>query len=196
MGTKKLYDYIDNNPFFEFHPTEYCNHPAVIARNDRLIAINVALEVDLTGQVNADSIGFRFYSGIGGQADFIRGAALANQGKPIIAIPSTAKAGQISRIVSKLADGAGVVTTRGDVHYVVTEYGVAYLHGKNIRERAMALISIAHPDVRGDLLAFAKDKKYVFPDQLLPQGSRRRLSRRTTRPNSPPRRARRSSSGP
>jgi acyl-CoA hydrolase/GNAT superfamily N-acetyltransferase len=171
MGTRKLYDYIDNNPFFEFHPTEYCNHPSVISRNDRLAAINVALEVDLTGQVNADSIGYRFYSGIGGQSDFIRGAALSHRGKPIIALPSTTSDGKISRIVAKLSDGAGVVTTRGDVHYVVTEYGIAFLHGKNIRERAMTLISVAHPDVRGELLDFAKDKKYIYADQILPPAS-------------------------
>ncbi len=171
MGTKRLYDFIDDNPFFEFHPTEYCNHPAIIARNDRLCAINVALEVDLTGQVNADSIGYRFYSGIGGQADFIRGAAMAQRGKPIIALPSTTSDGKQSRIVPKLAEGAGVVTTRGDVHYVVTEYGIAFIHGKNIRERAMALISVAHPDVRGELLDFAKDKRYVYLDQVLPPRS-------------------------
>lgn len=171
MGTRRLYDYVDNNPFFEFHPTEYCNNPAVISQNERLVAINVALEVDLTGQVNADSIGYRFYSGIGGQADFVRGSALAFRGKPVIALPSTTSDGKKSRIVPKLAEGAGVVTTRGDVHYVATEYGIAYLHGKNIRERAMALISVAHPDVRGELLDFAKDKKYVYQDQILPPRS-------------------------
>jgi acyl-CoA hydrolase/GNAT superfamily N-acetyltransferase len=171
MGSRRLYDFIHNNPFFEFHPVEYCNNPMNIAKNDRLAAINVALEVDLTGQVNADSIGYHFYSGIGGQADFIRGAAMARRGKPVICLPSTAKDGKVSRIVAKLADGAGVVTTRGDVHYVVTEYGIAYLHGKNIRERAMALISIAHPDVRPELMAFAKDKKYVYADQLPPPAS-------------------------
>ena len=171
MGTKKTYEYIDNNPLFEFHPTEYCNNPAIISRNDRLAAINVALEVDLTGQVNADSIGYKFYSGIGGQADFIRGAAMSFRGRPIIAMPSTTEDGEHSRIVAKLSDGAGVVTTRGDVHYVVTEHGIAYIHGKNIRERAMALISVAHPDVRGELLDFAKDKKYVYLDQVLPPRS-------------------------
>ncbi len=170
MGTRKLYDYIDDNPFFEFHPTDYCNNPSIIARNDRLTAINVALEVDLTGQVNADSLGFRFYSGIGGQADFIRGAALSKKGKPIIAMPSTTLDGKHSRIVPTLTEGSGVVTTRGDVHYVVTEYGSAYLHGKNIRDRAMALISIAHPDVRHDLIQFAKHKKYIYPDELMPLG--------------------------
>ena len=137
MGTRRLYDYIDNNPFFEFHPIEYCNTPLVIAQNERLAAINVALEVDLTGQVNADSLGYQFYSGIGGQADFIRAATMAKLGKPIIALPSTTSDGKKSRIVPRLSEGAGVVTTRGDVHYVVTEYGIAYLHGKNIRERAM-----------------------------------------------------------
>jgi acyl-CoA hydrolase len=171
MGTRRLYDYVDNNPFFEFHPIEYCNLPTVIAQNERMAAINVALEVDLTGQVNADSLGYRFYSGIGGQADFIRGATLAKMGKPIIALPSTTSDGKQSRIVAKLSEGAGVVTTRGDVHYIVTEYGIAYLHGKNIRERAMALISVAHPDFRDELLNFAKDKKYVYADQVLPPAS-------------------------
>lgn len=171
MGSPRLYEFMDNNPFFEFHPTEYCNNPAVISKNERLAAINVALEVDLTGQVNADSLGYRFYSGIGGQADFIRGAALARRGKPIIVLPSTTSDGKHSRIVPKLGEGAGVVTTRGDVHYVVTEYGIAYLHGKTVRERALALISVAHPDTRSELLSFAKDKKYVYPDQLLPMAS-------------------------
>lgn len=172
MGSARLYQLIDNNPQFEFHPADYVNNPFVIAQNHKMTAINVALEVDLTGQVNADSIGTRFYSGIGGQADFIRGAALSKNGKPIIALPSTArgqKPGEkISRIVPRLAEGAGVITTRGDVHYVVTEYGIAYLHGKSIRERAMALINIAHPDFREELLKCAKEMKYVYLDQKLP----------------------------
>ncbi|MFA6471819.1 MAG: acetyl-CoA hydrolase/transferase C-terminal domain-containing protein, partial [Candidatus Latescibacterota bacterium] len=130
IGTKRLYDTIDNNPIFEFYPTDYVSDPRNISRNDNMVAINSALEVDLTGQVCADSLGHQFYSGIGGQADFIRGSALARGGRPIIAIPSTAKNGTISRIVPYLSPGAGVVTTRGDVHYVVTEYGIAYLHGK------------------------------------------------------------------
>jgi acyl-CoA hydrolase/GNAT superfamily N-acetyltransferase len=170
MGTQRLYDYVDANALFEFHPTDYCNNPAVIAQNDRLTAINVALEVDLTGQVNADSLGFKFFSGIGGQADFIRGAALARRGMPIITLPSTTLDGKYSRIVPSLKEGSGVVTTRGDVHYVATEYGVAYLHGKNVRDRALALIAVAHPDERAALMNFAKGKKYVYPDQMLPPG--------------------------
>jgi len=164
MGTRKLYDYIDSNPVFAFHPTEYVNDPMVIAQQNKMVAINVALEVDLTGQVCADSLGTRFYSGIGGQVDFNRGAARSPGGKAIIALPSTARDGSVSRIVSRLTPGAGVVTTRGDVHYVVTEYGVAYLHGKNIQERALALISIAHPDFRAQLLKEAIESKYIRGD--------------------------------
>ncbi|HVY60268.1 MAG TPA: GNAT family N-acetyltransferase, partial [Planctomycetota bacterium] len=165
MGTRRLYDAIDDNPFFEFLPTEVVNDPVQIAKNDRMISINSALEVDLTGQVCADSIGTRFYSGIGGQVDFIRGAARSAGGRSIIAIPSTAKDGARSRIVPMLAEGAGVVTTRGDVHTIVTEHGVAELKGRTVRERALALISIAHPDFRGDLMAAAKDRKLVPVDQ-------------------------------
>ena len=161
VGTRKLYDYIDNNPMFSFNPTEYVNDPFIIAQQDKMVAINVALEIDLTGQVCADSLGTRFYSGIGGQLDFNRGAARSRGGKAIIALPSTAKKGVISRIVTHLSMGAGVVTTRGDVHYVVTEYGVAYLHGKSVQERALALISIAHPDFREQLLKDAIEAKYV-----------------------------------
>jgi len=161
MGTQKLYEYIDDNPKFSFHPTEYVNDLAVIGSQNKQIAINVALEVDLTGQVCADSLGTKFYSGIGGQVDFNRGAARSHNGKAIIALPSTAKKGTISRIVSQLSPGAGVVTTRGDVHYVVTEYGVAYLHGKSVQERALALISIAHPDYRQKLLQEAIDAKFL-----------------------------------
>ena len=153
IGTRRLYDYIDNNPMFEFHPVDYNSSPINIAQNEKMVAINTALEVDITGQVCADSLGYRIYSGIGGQADFIRGAALAPQGKSIIALPSTAQDGTVSRIVPHLSEGAGVVTTRGDVHYVVSEYGVAYLHGKSLRERALALISIAHPRFREWLLS-------------------------------------------
>lgn len=169
LGTRKLYDVIHNNPVFEFHPTDYVSDPRVISQNENMCAINSALEIDLTGQVCADSIGYRFYSGFGGQADFIRGAALARNGRPIIALPSTAKNGEVSRIVPLLSPGAGVVTTRGDVHYVVTEYGIAYLHGKNIRERAMALINVAHPQFRSWLLEEAKKLRYVYPDQMLPK---------------------------
>ena len=161
MGTQRLYDYIDNNPAFAFHPTEYINDPFVISQLNKMVAINVALEVDLTGQVCADSLGTRFYSGIGGQVDFNRGAARAPGGRAIIAMPSTAQSGKISRVVSRLSPGAGVVTTRGDVHYVVTEYGVAYLHGKSVQERTIAMISIAHPDFREQLLRDAIEMKYV-----------------------------------
>lgn len=164
MGTKRLYEYIDNNPKFAFHPTEYVNDPYVISKQHKMTSINVALEVDLTGQVCADSLGTKFYSGIGGQVDFNRGAARSDEGKAIIAMPSTAREGSVSRIVSFLTPGAGVVTTRGDVHYVVTEYGVAYLHGKSVQERALALISIAHPKFREHLLKEAVKAKYVRPE--------------------------------
>ena len=170
MGTQRLYRWVDNNPFIEFHSSDYVNDPFVVSQNDNMVAVNSALEVDLTGQVCSDSIGYLFYSGIGGQVDMIRGAARSRGGKPIIALPSTAKDGTVSRIVSCLSEGAGVVTTRGDVHYVVTEYGTAYLHGKNIRERALALINIAHPDFRKELLEEAKLRKYAFVDQLPPLG--------------------------
>ena len=168
MGTRQLYDYIDNNPFFEFYPSEYVNNPAIISQHEKMIGINVGLEVDLTGQVCSDSLGYRFYSGIGGQVDFIRGAAKSRDGKAIIAMPSTAKNGTISRIVPHLTEGAGVVTTRGDVHYVVTEYGTAYLHGKSIRERVLALINIAHPKFRTGLIKAAKAQNYVYADQIEP----------------------------
>ncbi|PKL50229.1 MAG: 4-hydroxybutyrate CoA-transferase [Planctomycetes bacterium HGW-Planctomycetes-1] len=166
MGSRRLYDYIDNNPFFEFYPTEYVNDPQVISQHDKMIGINVGLEIDLTGQVCSDSLGYRFYSGIGGQVDFIRGSARSRGGKPIIAIPSTAKNGSISRIVPHLTEGAGVVTTRGDVHYVVTEYGVAYLHGKSIRQRVLSLVNIAHPKFRKQLIQAAKAQNYVYADQI------------------------------
>jgi acyl-CoA hydrolase/RimJ/RimL family protein N-acetyltransferase len=165
MGSKELYEFVDDNPEIEFHPTEYTNDPFIVSQNDRMVAINSAIEVDLTGQVCADSLGSMFYSGIGGQVDFVRGSARSKGGKPIIAMPSTAKDDTISRISVKLQEGAGVVTTRGDVHYVVTEYGAAYLHGKNIRERAMALINIAHPKFRAELLEGAKRLNYVYADQ-------------------------------
>jgi len=166
MGTKRLYDYINNNPFFEFHPTEYVNDPNIISQHEKMVGINVGLEIDLTGQVCADSLGYQFYSGIGGQVDFIRGAARSRGGKAIIAMPSTAKDDQISRIVAHLTEGAGVVTTRGDVHYVVTEYGIAYLHGRSIRERALALINIAHPKFRTQLIQAAKTQRYIYQDQI------------------------------
>jgi acyl-CoA hydrolase/GNAT superfamily N-acetyltransferase len=166
IGTRRLYDFVDDNPAFEFRPSEYVNDPMVIARNDKMVAINSALQVDLTGQVCADSIGHHFYSGIGGQVDFIRGAARSRGGKPIIALPSTAKNGTISRIVPVLNEGAGIVTTRADVHYVITEYGVADLYGRNVRERTLALVSIAHPDFRNELLGAAKARRYVYAEQI------------------------------
>jgi len=156
LGTKRVYDFIDNNPIIEFHPQEYVNDPFVIAKNKKMIAINSAIEVDLTGQVCSDTIGTRLYSGIGGQVDFIRGATHSEGGKGIIALPSVTKDGKISRIVPKLRSGAGVVTSRGDVHFVATEYGVVQLFGKSIQERARELIKIAHPDFRNDLLSYAK----------------------------------------
>jgi GNAT superfamily N-acetyltransferase len=170
LGTQRLYDFVDHNPFFEFRPSEYVNDPFIIAQNDRMVAINAALEVDLTGQVCSDSLGYLFYSGIGGQVDFMRGASRSKRGKPIIVLPSTTEDGETSRIVSHLSEGAGVVTTRGDVRYVVTEYGVADLYGRNIRERALALINIAHPRFREELLAQAKLRHYAFIDQLPPLG--------------------------
>ncbi len=166
LGSRALYDFIDDNPMVEFHPTEYTNDPFVIAQNERMTSINSALEVDLTGQVCADSLGPLFYSGIGGQVDFVRGAARSKGGKAIIALPATAEDGTVSRIVPALKPGAGVVTSRGDVHYIVTEYGVAYLHGKTIRERATALIQIAHPRFRPWLLAEAKSRHIVYADQV------------------------------
>ncbi|MHC4859148.1 MAG: acetyl-CoA hydrolase/transferase family protein, partial [Planctomycetota bacterium] len=170
MGTQELYDFVDGNPVLELHASDYVNSPRNIASNHSMVAINSGLEVDLTGQVCADSLGYRFYSGMGGHADFIRGAALAPDGKPIVALPSTAETpeGVVSRIVPSLREGAGVLTTRGDVHYVVTEYGIAYLHGKTIRERAMALIWVAHPDFRQDLLHAAKSRRLVYAHQIVP----------------------------
>ena len=167
LGSKQLFDYVDDNPIFEFHPTAYTNDPALIARNDNMVAINSALQVDLTGQVCSDSIGTRFYSGIGGQVDFLRGASRSKGGKPIIALPSTAKHRAVSRIVPMLDPGAGVVTSRGLVRYVVTEYGVAYLHGKSIRERAKALIEIAHPKFREELYAYCEKTKWLQRPQVV-----------------------------
>ena len=169
-GSRKLFEFLHENPQIEMHPSEYTNNPVVISRHDHMVAINSATEVDLTGQVVADSIGTQLYSGLGGHADFIRGAAMAKNGKPIIALPSTAKTkdGVVSRIVATLSEGAGVITTRGDTHYVVTEHGVAYLHGRNLRERAMALINIAHPDFRSELLHKAKQRRIVYSNQILP----------------------------
>ncbi len=169
-GSHKLFEWLNNNQIVEMHPSDYTNNPFIISQHDNMVAINSALEVDITGQVVADSLGQHFYSGIGGHADFIRGSALAKGGKPIIAMPSTAHTpdGVRSRITAILEEGAGVVTTRGDTHYVVTEYGAAFLHGKTMRERAMSLISIAHPDFRSELLHAAKRRHIVYPDQIMP----------------------------
>lgn len=161
LGTKRSYDFIDNNPVFEFHPQEYVNDPFLISKNNKMVAINSAIEIDLTGQVCADSIGTKFFSGIGGQVDFVRGAAHSEGGKPIIALPSATKDLKFSKIVPMLKPGAGVVTSRGDVHYVVTEYGVAYLFGKSIQERVHALIEISHPAFRQELTEFAKNTYHI-----------------------------------
>ncbi len=161
LGSQALYDYVDNNAMVEFHPTDYVNDPFLIAQNEKMVAINSAIEVDLTGQVCSDSIGHEFYSGVGGQVDFIRGAARSKGGLPIIALPSTAQKGTVSRIVPMLKPGAGVVTTRNDVHYVVTEWGVADLYGKTIRQRVEALIGIAHPDFRKTLRKKAHALNYI-----------------------------------
>lgn len=158
LGSKALYDFIDNDPLIEAHPVEHVNDPFVVSQNDRLVAINSAIELDLTGQICSDSIGTRIYSGFGGQVDFIRAAARSKGGRPIIALPSTAKGGTVSRIVPLLKPGSGVVTSRADVHYVVTEYGVAHLFGRNLRERAEALIAVAHPDFRDELERAAKER--------------------------------------
>ena len=161
LGSRRLYEFVDNNPVIEAHPTDYTNDPFNVSRNDNMVAINSAMEVDITGQVCSDSIGTYIYSGFGGQVDFIRGAAHSKGGKPIIALPSMAKDGEISRIVPYLQKGSGVVTTRADVRYVVTEYGVAYLHGKNLQERTKALINIAHPKFRPDLIKKAKSRNLI-----------------------------------
>jgi acyl-CoA hydrolase len=150
-GTKRLFDFVNDNLLVEFHPCDRTNDTALIRQNPRVVAINSAIEVDLTGQVCADSMGHKMFSGIGGQMDFIRGAALSDGGRPIIALPATAAQGKVSRIAAQLKPGAGVVTTRGHIHWVVTEYGAVDLHGKNLRQRAEALISIAHPDFRAEL---------------------------------------------
>jgi 4-hydroxybutyrate CoA-transferase len=159
LGSSRLYDWVDDNPLIELHPTEHINDPFVIAQNERMVAINSAIEIDLTGQVCADSIGHKLYSGVGGQLDFIYGASRSKGGVPIIALPSTARS--FSRIVPALKTGAGVVTTRNHVRYVVTEYGIADLYGKTIRQRAKALINIAHPEFRADLTRQAEDLHYI-----------------------------------
>jgi acyl-CoA hydrolase/GNAT superfamily N-acetyltransferase len=172
MGTKETYSYIHDNPAIEFKAVDYTNNPLIIAQHDHMTAINSALEIDLTGQATAESIGKTFYSGIGGQADFMRGAALARHGRTILTLQSTAENGEVSRIVPFLKEGAGVTLNRGDIHYVVTEWGIAYLHGKNIRERAMELIAIAHPKFRSWLIKEAKALNLIYKDQAFIPGKR------------------------
>jgi acyl-CoA hydrolase/GNAT superfamily N-acetyltransferase len=172
MGTKDTYEYINDNPSIEFRPIDYTNNPLNIAQNRNMMAINSALQIDLTGQATAESIGTIFYSGIGGQADFMRGAVLAPGGKTILTLPSTAGDGEVSRILPSIQEGAGVTLTRGDVHYVVTEYGIAYLHGKNIRERAMELTAIAHPKFRPWLIKEAKKLNLIYADQAFIPGEK------------------------
>ncbi len=167
IGTKRLYDFVDDNPIVELHPTEYINDPFNIAKNDKMVSINSAIQVDLTGQVCADSMGTYFYSGVGGQVDFVRGASRSKGGMPIIAMLSTAKNDTISRIVPTLTDGSGVITSRNDVHYVATEYGVADLYGRTIRDRARQLVEIAHPHFRAEL-AEAAEKLYHVPKFVVP----------------------------
>jgi acyl-CoA hydrolase/RimJ/RimL family protein N-acetyltransferase len=165
MGKKATYEYIHDNPEIEFKTIDYTNNPLIIAQHDNMAAINSALEIDLTGQATAESIGKTFYSGIGGQADFMRGAVLSRGGKTILTVQSTAEDGKISRIVPFLKERAGVTLNRGDIHYLVTEHGIAYLHGKNVRERAMELISVAHPKFRQQLIEEAKKMKLIYKDQ-------------------------------
>jgi acyl-CoA hydrolase/RimJ/RimL family protein N-acetyltransferase len=170
MGTRETYDFLNDNPSIEFRTIDYTNNPLNIARQRNMTAINSALEIDLTGQASAESLGRIFYSGIGGQADFMRGAVLAEGGKTILALPSTAERGEVSRILPLIREGAGVTLNRGDVHYVVTEFGIAYLHGKNIRERAMELIAIAHPKFRPWLIEEAKKNNLIYKDQAFIPG--------------------------
>ncbi len=161
LGSQRLYSFVDNNPIVEFHPQDYVNDPFIIAQNDTMVSVNSAIEVDLTGQVCADSIGTSFYSGVGGQMDFVYGASRSKGGKPIIALPSTTRNDTITRIVPTLKEGAGVTTSRNHVHYVVTEFGVAELYGKSIRQRALNLINVAHPNFREELTAWAKAHHYI-----------------------------------
>ncbi|MGK7946977.1 MAG: GNAT family N-acetyltransferase [Microcystaceae cyanobacterium] len=165
MGSAETYQYLDDNPAIEFKTVDYTNSPLIIAQNDNMVAINSAIAIDLTGQSTAESIGRVFYSGIGGQADFMRGAVLSRHGRTILTLESTAENGKVSRIVPLLPQGTGVTLNRGDIHYVVTEYGIAYLQGKNIRERAMALIAIAHPQFRPWLIEQAKKENLIYADQ-------------------------------
>ena len=170
FGSHQLYSYVDNNPYFEIHPADYTNDPFIVSRNEKMVAINSAIEIDITGQVCSDSIGSKIYSGFGGQLDFIRGAARSKGGKPIIALPSTIKNNTISRIVPMLKSGAGVVTTRADVHYIVTEYGIAYLHGKNLGQRVKGLINISHPAFREQLEQYAFEQNYLSPSFYMNTG--------------------------
>jgi len=172
MGHTDTYEFLHDNPAVEFRTIDYTNDPLIIAQHENMVAINAALEIDLTGQATAESIGHVFFSGVGGQADFMRGAVLAKNGRTILALPSTAKNGSVSRVVPFLKEGAGVTLVRGDIHYVVTEYGIAYLHGKNIRERAMELISIAHPNFRPQLIEEAKKHNLIYQDQAFIAGKR------------------------
>jgi len=167
LGTNKLYKFINNNPFIEFHPSDFVCNPRTIGKNKNLVSINSARQIDLTGQVNASTEGYGFYSGLGETIDFMRGAAFSKGGMPIIIMPSTSRDGKKSRIVSHLDEGAGVMLSRGDVHYVVTEWGIAYIHGKSIRERVLELICIAHPDFRQQLLEEAKALNYIYSDQMI-----------------------------
>jgi len=172
MGRKETYHYVHDNPTFEFKTLDYTNSPAVISRIRNMTAINTALEIDLTGQATSESLGKTFYSGIGGQADFMRGAVMAPGGKAILVLPSTARNGKVSRIVPFLREGAGVTLTRGDIHYVITEYGIAYIHGRNVQERAMALISIAHPLFQPSLLEEARRQNLVYKSQVFVTGKK------------------------
>ena len=168
MGTDKIYRYVNNNPQFYFQASDFVSNPTIIARNDNLISISSALEVDLTGQVCSDSLGFMFYSGIGDQVDFLRGSAMSKGGYSIVALPSTAQDGRVSRIVPHLSPGAGIATTRGDVNFIVTEYGIAELHAKGVYQRVIELAQIAHPNFRSELIEVAKRHHYIFHDQLPP----------------------------
>ncbi|MBE0636519.1 GNAT family N-acetyltransferase [Candidatus Bipolaricaulota bacterium] len=172
MGSRATYEYLNDNPSVSFRAVDYTNSPAVISQIEKMTAINSALEIDLTGQATAESLNGAIYSGVGGQPDFMRGAVLAPAGKSVLVIPSTARDGTVSRIVPVLSEGAGITLTRSDVHYVVTEYGIAYLHGKNLRERAMELIRIAHPNFRLELLRAAKARHLIYADQAFVPGSR------------------------
>jgi acyl-CoA hydrolase/RimJ/RimL family protein N-acetyltransferase len=172
MGDSETYRYLNDNPAIEFRTVDYTNSPLIIARHDNMVAINSALEIDLTGQASAESIGKIFYSGIGGQADFMRGAVLSRNGRTILTMQSTAEGGKTSRIVPFISEGAGVTLNRGDIHYVATEYGIAYLHGKNVRGRAMELIAIAHPKFRAWLIEEAKELNLIYKDQAFIPGKR------------------------